>query len=55
MVAAHAWDIAGAACAGLRTVFITLEEKDYLDVYPQSEVIASNLVEAANQIVEAAQ
>lgn len=53
MVAAHAWDIAGAACAGLRTVFITQEEKDYLSVYPQPEVIASNLVEAANQILEA--
>jgi 2-haloacid dehalogenase len=52
MVAAHAWDIAGAACAGLRTAFITQEEKDYLGVYPQPEVIASDLVEAANQIVE---
>jgi 2-haloacid dehalogenase len=52
MVAAHAWDIAGAACAGLRTAFITKEEKDYLGVYPQPEVIASDLVEAANQIVE---
>jgi 2-haloacid dehalogenase len=52
MVAAHAWDIAGAACAGLRTAFINQEEKDYLGVYPQPEVIASDLVEAANQIVE---
>jgi len=52
MVAAHAWDIAGAACAGLRTAFINKEEKDYLGVYPQPEVVASDLVEAANQIVE---
>ena len=52
MVAAHAWDIAGATCAGLRTAFINKEEKDYLGVYPQPEVIASDLVEAANQIVE---
>lgn len=52
MVAAHAWDIAGAACAGLRTAFINKEEKDYLSVYPQPEIIASDLVEAANQIVE---
>jgi 2-haloacid dehalogenase len=50
MVAAHAWDIAGAACAGLRTAFITKEEKDYLGVYPQPEIIASDLVEAANQM-----
>ena len=54
MVAAHAWDIAGAACAGLRTAFITKEEKDYLGVYPQPEVVASDLVEAADQIVKAA-
>jgi 2-haloacid dehalogenase len=52
MVAAHAWDIAGAACAGLRTVFINQEEKDYLGVYPQPDVVASDLVEAANQILE---
>ncbi len=52
MVAAHAWDIAGAACAGLRTAFINKEEKDYLGVYPQPEVVASDLVEAANRIVE---
>jgi 2-haloacid dehalogenase len=52
MVAAHAWDIAGAACAGLRTAFINKEEKDYLGVYPQPEVVASDLVEAANRIAE---
>ncbi|MEQ9552913.1 MAG: HAD-IA family hydrolase [Coleofasciculus sp. G3-WIS-01] len=52
MIAAHGWDIAGAACAGLRTAFITQQEKDYLGVYPQPEVIASDLVEAANQILE---
>ena len=55
MVAAHAWDIAGAACAGLRTAFITQEEKDYLGVYPQPDVVVSDLVEAANQIEKAAQ
>ena len=53
MVAVHAWDIAGAAKANLRTAFITQEEKDYLSIYPQPEVIASNLVDAANEIVEA--
>lgn len=53
MVAVHAWDIAGAARAGLRTAFITQEEKDYLSIYPQPEVVASNLVEAAIEIVDA--
>ncbi len=53
MVAAHAWDIAGASRAGLRTAFITQQEKDYLSIYPQPEVVASNLVAAASKIVEA--
>ena len=52
MVAAHAWDIAGAACANLRTAFITQEEKDYLSVYPQPEIIADSLLAAASKIVE---
>jgi 2-haloacid dehalogenase len=52
MVAAHAWDIAGAASANLRTAFITQQEKDYLSVYPQPEVIADSLVAAASKIVE---
>jgi len=53
MVAVHAWDIAGAARAGLRTAFITSEEKDYLSIYPQPELVTSNLVEAASKIVQA--
>ena len=51
MVAAHAWDIAGAATAGLKTAFITQEEKEYLSVYPQPEIIADSLLQAANKIV----
>ena len=51
MVAAHAWDIQGASHAGLKTAFITQEEKDYLSVYPQPEIVASNLVEAASKII----
>ncbi|HEY9875247.1 MAG TPA: haloacid dehalogenase type II [Candidatus Obscuribacterales bacterium] len=52
MVAVHAWDIAGAARAGLKTAFITQEEKDYLSIYPQPDVVADSLVEAANKILE---
>jgi|SRR6478672_5217534 len=51
MVAAHAWDIMGANLAGLKTAFITQEEKEYLSVYPQPNVIANSLVAAANQIL----
>lgn len=52
MVAAHAWDIAGAACAGLKTAFITQSEKEYLSFYPQPQIIADSLVAAVGQIVE---
>lgn len=52
MVAAHAWDIAGATRAGLRTAFITQQEKEYLSIYPQPDIAASNLVAAASLIVE---
>ena len=51
MVAAHAWDIAGAARAGLKTAFITSEEEDYLSAYPQPEVVADSLHEAASKII----
>lgn len=51
LVAAHAWDIMGAASAGLKTAFITQTEKVYLTVYPQPDIIAVDLGEAANQIV----
>lgn len=47
LLAAHAWDIAGAARAGLRTAFVTSVEKSYPDVYPRPDVVASSLLEAA--------
>ena len=53
LVAAHAWDIMGAIRVGMKTAFVTQLEKDYLDVYPQPQIMAENLLEAANQIVEA--
>jgi len=52
MVAAHAWDIAGAARAGLKTAFVTQQEKEYLSIYLQPTAIANNLMEAAAKIVE---
>ena len=51
LVAAHAWDIAGAERIGMKTAFITQLEKDYLEVYPQPQITAENLVEAARQII----
>ncbi|BAZ18655.1 putative 2-haloacid halidohydrolase Iva (plasmid) [Calothrix sp. NIES-4071] len=52
MVAAHAWDIAGANMAKMKTAFITTEEKEYLSIYPEPDVLASSLLEAANKIIE---
>ncbi len=51
LVAAHAWDIAGAERVGMKTAFVTQLEKDYLDVYPQAEIKVENLLEAARQII----
>jgi 2-haloacid dehalogenase len=51
MVAAHAWDIAGAARAGLRTAFITSVEGSYLNVYPEPDIVAGSLLEAARAMV----
>lgn len=52
LIAAHAWDVAGATRAGLRTCWVSHLEKRYLSVYPQPDVRASGLVEAARAIVD---
>ncbi len=52
MVAAHAWDIAGASRAGLRTAFITSVEGSYPDVYPKPDLMVNSLLEAARAMLE---
>lgn len=54
LVAAHAWDIAGAISIGMKTAFVKQLEKDYLEVYPQPQIVAENLADAARQIINAA-
>ena len=51
LVAAHAWDIQGAARSRLKTAFISKQEQEYLSIYPQPDVIANDLVAAANKII----
>jgi 2-haloacid dehalogenase len=51
LIAAHAWDIAGASRAGLWTCWVEHLEKRYLSVYPEPDVRASGVVEAARAIV----
>jgi 2-haloacid dehalogenase len=54
LVAAHAWDVAGAARAGLRTAWISSVEGGYLSVYPEPDVITSDLRDAAHRLIERA-
>jgi 2-haloacid dehalogenase len=51
MVAAHAWDIQGAARAGLRTAFVSAKESSYLDVFPAPDIIAPDLVSVAEAVL----
>ena len=52
LVAAHAWDIAGASRIGMKTAFVRQLDKTYLDVYPPADIMVDNLLEAARQISE---
>jgi 2-haloacid dehalogenase len=52
LVAAHAWDIAGALMAGLRGAYITEQEGAYLDgVYPAPDLTAATLEEAVAAVL----
>jgi 2-haloacid dehalogenase len=51
MVAAHGWDIAGAARAGLRTAWVSAVEGEYLSVYPRPDVTASDISAAAKTVI----
>jgi 2-haloacid dehalogenase len=51
LIAAHAWDVAGAASAGLRTCWVAHLEKRYLAVYPAPDMRTADLVEAARAII----
>lgn len=53
MVAAHAWDIAGAQRAGLRTAWVATVEPEYLSAYPPPDVTAGDLAEAAQKLLGA--
>lgn len=54
LVAAHAWDTAGAIRAGLRTAWVSSLEGEYLEVYPRPDVSAAHLQEAATRVIAAA-
>lgn len=52
LVACHAWDVAGASRAGLRTVWIGAEQAYPASVYPSPDLIAADLLEAAHRMLE---
>ncbi|GAB2795503.1 haloacid dehalogenase type II [Halomonas shantousis] len=51
MVAAHAWDIAGAASAGCRTAFVTRPGKVLNPVGIQPDMRGDDLLDVARQII----
>jgi 2-haloacid dehalogenase len=52
LVAAHAWDIAGAAAAGLRTVFVRRAGKTLPPTGPRADIEVADLGELARNIVK---
>jgi 2-haloacid dehalogenase len=50
LVAAHWWDVAGAARAGLRTAWVSRHDRVYPDAGPAPDVRAADLLEAAEAI-----
>jgi 2-haloacid dehalogenase len=53
MIAAHGWDIAGAAHAGLATAFISREGQSIYSLATPPTFIASDILAVANQLVAA--
>lgn len=51
MVAAHAWDLAGAQRAGLRTAWLATVEPEYLSAYPPPDLTAGDLAEGAEKLL----
>ncbi|WP_051325164.1 HAD family hydrolase [Candidatus Solirubrobacter pratensis] len=52
-VAAHWWDVAGAAGAGLETAWVSRDDRVYPRVVPQPRISAPDLLSAAEAIVSA--
>jgi 2-haloacid dehalogenase len=50
MVAAHAWDIAGAARVGMRTAWISRAGRRFPDVFPAPDVQADHLLAAVTAV-----
>lgn len=51
LVAAHAWDIAGALHAGLQAAFVTRPDQAASPIGPQPDITGADLTEVASKIV----
>ena len=51
MIAAHAWDVGGAAQVGYRTAFVARPGKAPYPLFPPPDVVGNNLREAAEGII----
>jgi 2-haloacid dehalogenase len=52
MIAAHGWDLAGAARAGMRTTWISEAEGVYLPLFPKPDIEAQDIDQAARLMIE---
>ena len=52
MIAAHAWDLSGAAAVGMRTAWISRLEGVFDPVFGSVDVVASDLLMAVDQILD---
>lgn len=53
MIAAHAWDCAGAALAGMRTCWIATEERVLPAYFPAPDLTAGNIAGAVDRLLTA--
>lgn len=51
LVAAHAWDVRGAAAAGLTTGWVPRQEKRFADVFGKPDVKGGTLLEVVQQLL----
>ena len=51
MIAAHPWDLVGAARAGLQTAFIKRSGKSNYPLSPQNEFVAEDLIQLSDQLI----
>ncbi len=52
MVAAHAWDLAGAHGVGMRTAWLSRLEKRYDENFPSPDITGADLLETVTRLLE---